>query len=110
MIGRLTALILMLCYCVTADAYGSLRCNGKIIDSGITMAKVLALCGPPKNRVIEQVPVRSRTVTGFSRFSGVSYTELWEYDRGWGKFPAILRFEDQKLRRVEYGRYRSDAH
>ena len=92
----------MLCYCVTADAYGSLRCNGKIIDSGITMAKVLALCGPPKNRVIEQVPVRSRTVTGFSRFSGVSYTELWEYDRGWGKFPAVLHVDEGEIRRIDH--------
>jgi len=108
-IGRLTVLALMLCYCGTADAYGSLRCKGKIIDTGITMAKVLALCGPPKARIIEQAPVRSRTATGFSRFIGVSYTELWEYDRGWGKFPAVLRFQDEILKRVEYRRYRSSG-
>ena len=109
MISRLTVLVLFLCYCGTADAYGSLRCKGKIIDTGMSMAKVLELCGQPKTRIIEQVPVRSRNFTGFSRFAGVAYTELWEYDRGWGKFPAVLRFRDEVLRRVEYGRYRSSA-
>ena len=109
MLIRLTALALLLAWCGTADAYGSLRCKGKIIDPGMSMAKVLALCGEPRVRIIEQAPVRSRNFTGFSRFAGVAFTEIWEYDRGWGKFPAILRFQDETLKRVEYGRYRGNA-
>ena len=109
MISKFTVFALLLCYCGTVEAYGSLRCKGKIISPGVTMTKIMALCGPPKTRIIEQVPVRSRIVTGFSRFNGVSYTELWEYDRGWGKFPVVLRFQDEMLRRVEYRRYRSSA-
>jgi hypothetical protein len=99
----------MLVYCGTADAYGSLRCKGKIIDVGMSMDKIFALCGEPDRRQFEQTPVRSRNISGFSRFSGISHTELWEYSRGWGKFPVLLRFQDETLKRVEYGEHRSAA-
>lgn len=73
------------------------------------MTQVLALCGPPRNQIIEEVPVRSKVTTGFSRLSGIAVTERWEYDRGWGKFPAVLRFQDGTLLRIEYLHYRSGA-
>ncbi len=99
----------MLCYCGAADAYGSLRCQGKIIDPGATMAQVLTMCGSPKNRIIEEVPVRTRVASGFSRFIGITLTEQWVYDRGWGKFPAVLWFQDGNVQRIEYLPYRSGA-
>lgn len=99
----------MLVYCGSAEAYGSLRCKGKIIDEGMSMHKVLSLCGEPKSRRSEAAPVRHRNAIGFSSFSGVSSTQVWEYDRGWGKFPVVLRFEDETLKRVEYGSRRSGA-
>lgn len=99
----------MLSFCGAADAYGSLRCQGRIIDRGATMAQILALCGPPETRIIEEVPVRARTAAGFSRFIGIAQTEYWEYDRGWGRFPAVLWFQDGKVKRIEYLPYRSDA-
>ena len=109
MISRLTVLALMLCYCGTADAYGSLRCKGKLISPGISMMEVLLLCGPPTARIGQEVPVRHRVGTGFSRFSGIILDEQWAYDRGWGKFPALLLFQYGKLKRVEYLRHRSGA-
>ena len=109
MSGRLTVLALLLCYCGTADAYGSLRCKGKFIRPGATMAQVLALCGPPRNQIIEEVPVRSRVASGFSRLSGIAVTQYWEYDRGWGRFPAVLRFQDGTLTRIDYLPHRSGA-
>ena len=107
MIARLTVLALLVAHGGTADAYGSQRCKGKLIRPGASMAQVLALCGEPVNRIVERVPVRTGTVTGFSRQSGVSVSERWEYDRGWGKFPVVLTFRDGELRRVDYLRYRS---
>ena len=109
MTGRLTVIVLLLCYGGAADAYGSLRCQGKIIRPGTTMSQVLALCGAPRGRIVEEVPVRSRVATGFSRYSGIAVTERWEYDRGFGKFPAVLVFRDNLLRRIEYLAYRSGA-
>lgn len=97
----------MLCYPEAAGAFGSLRCQGKMIRPGEHMAQVLHLCGPPENRIVEEVPVRSRVATGFTRYSGVTIIESWVYDRGWGKFPAVLRFHDGILRRVDYLSYRS---
>ncbi len=73
------------------------------------MAQVLAMCGPPKTLIIEEVPVRARVASGFSRFIGITLTEQWVYDRGWGRFPAVLKFQDGKLRRIEYLPYRSGA-
>lgn len=108
-IDSLMLLALLICYCGTAEAYGSLRCKGKFIDPGATMAQVLALCGPPENRVIEEVPIRSRVMTGFSRFAGITVTERWEYNRGWGKFPAVLTFQDGTLKRVDYLQHRSGS-
>ena len=99
----------MLCYCGAADAYGSLRCKGKIISPGDTMTRIMALCGPPRSRIVEELRVRHKVVTGFSRFSGITLDERWEYDRGWGKFPAVLWFQDGKLQRIEYLPYRSGA-
>jgi len=86
-----------------------LRCQGKIIDPGATMAQILTMCGSPKTRIIEEVPVRARVASGFSRFVGFTTTEQWVYDRGWGRFPAVLNFHDGKLRRIEYLPYRSGA-
>ena len=99
----------MLCYCGAADAYGSLRCQGKIIDTGISMTHVRAVCGSPKTRIVEAVPVRARLGSGFFRVIGIATTEQWVYDRGWGRYPAVLIFHDGKLRRIEYLRYRSGA-
>ncbi len=73
------------------------------------MAQVLEMCGSPKTRIIEEVPVRARGASGFSRFIGITLIEQWVYDRGWGKFPAVLWFQDGKLKRIEYMTYRSGA-
>ena len=58
------------------------------------MAQVQALCGSPMSRIVEEFPVRARTTRGFSRFIGITTTEQWIYDRGWGRFPAVLHFHD----------------
>ena len=99
---RTTVLVTILLYAGAADAYGTLRCKGRIIDVGDQQAEVLALCGEPASRVKRNVPVRSGTVGGFSRFIGYSTAERWVYDRGWGKFPAVLHFDDGILRRIEH--------
>ena len=107
---RLFTLLLLLCLSATAQAYGSLRCQGKMIRPGMSMSQVTSLCGAPRDRIVEEIPVRSRIASGFARFSGVIVIESWEYDRGWGKFPAVLKFQDGTLKRVEYLDYRSRGH
>ncbi len=98
----LTALISLLLLATTANADGSLRCKGRLVEPGVPMGYVLEQCGPPKYGIIETAPARSRLVTGFSRLSGTFVSEQWIYDRGYGRFPAVLKFVDGTLRRIDY--------
>jgi hypothetical protein len=98
----ITLLAMLFASTADADPYGSLRCSGRIIDVGDSTAEVVSLCGEPSTRVSSQVPVRAGVMSGFTRFVGFSATEQWVYDRGWGKFPAVLHFDNGELRRIDY--------
>ena len=94
-------------FCSSAsNAAGLLRCKGKIITLGVPAAYVLAACGTPENQLIQEAPARSRTLIG-SRLSGIAISEQWVYDRGWGRFPAVLVFFDGTLRRIDFLPHRS---
>ncbi len=97
-----TALATLLVLSGTADAYGSLRCKGRLIDVGDAAAAVLRLCGEPAKRIVTQVPVRTGTLRGFTQFAGVVAAEQWVYDRGYGKFPAVLHIDEGVIRRIDY--------
>jgi hypothetical protein len=90
-----------------ANAAGSLRCDGKIIRTGVPAAYVLAQCGQPQNAVVQQSAARVGNVNGTSRLVGVALSEQWVYDRSYGRFPALLVFVDGTLRRIEFLPYRS---
>ncbi len=96
------AALLLLLGVGDADAYGTLRCKGRIIDVGASVAKVMSLCGEPSTRLVTQVPVRTATLNGFTRFAGFATSEQWIYDRGWGKFPAVLFFDEGHVQRIDY--------
>ena len=101
------AALLVTMYAGTADAYGSLRCKGRFIDVGTGAAEVIALCGEPAQRIVSRVPVRTAVLTGFTRVAGYATTEQWVYDRGWGKFPAMLYLDEGRVRRIDYLPHRS---
>ncbi len=96
------ALAVLLLVSGIADAYGSLRCKGRIIDVGASAADVITLCGEPSRRIETQIPVRVGTETGFTRFAGFTLSEQWVYERGYGRFPAVLFFDEGRLFRIEY--------
>jgi hypothetical protein len=93
---------LALCYASAANAAPTLRCNGRIIKVGVPAAYVLSACGAPENEVIQESTSRLGTATGSSRFVGLALSEQWIYDRGWGRFPAVLIFLDGTLRRIDF--------
>lgn len=103
----LFAACLALSYASTASA-SPLRCNGRIIRVGVPAAYVLSECGAPQNQVIQESLQRAGTVTGNTRLVGIALSEQWIYDRGFGRFPAVLVFLDGTLRRIDYLPYRSD--
>ena len=97
----LILICLALCFGSTSNAAGVLRCGGKIIDVGVPAAYVLAACGAPENQLVQEAPARARTLMG-SRLTGIAVSEHWVYDRGWGRFPAVLFFFDGTLRRIDF--------
>jgi hypothetical protein len=100
---------LVLSYTATATAEPSLRCNGRIIRVGVPAGYILAECGPPANQTIQETTARVGTFSGSSRIVGLTLSEQWIYERGWGRFPAVLHFLDGTLRRIEYLPHRSDS-
>jgi hypothetical protein len=100
---------LALCYTSAANAEPSLRCKGRIIRVGVPAGYILSECGPPANQTLQETTARAGTFNGSSRIVGLTLSEQWIYERGWGRFPAVLYFLDGTLRRIEYLPHRSDS-
>ncbi|HZL93726.1 MAG TPA: DUF2845 domain-containing protein [Vicinamibacterales bacterium] len=85
-----------------AAADDSMRCTtGGIIDVGMIADQVVAKCGQPKSKEVEDVPIRARTAAGGVNVIGTARIERWVYERGYGQFPARLTFEEGKLKTIE---------
>jgi hypothetical protein len=96
-------------YAPSAYAEPSLRCKGRIIRVGVPAGYILSECGPPANQTYQEATARAGTVNGSSRIVGLTLSEQWIYERGWGRFPAVLHFLDGTLRRIEFLPHRSDT-
>jgi uncharacterized protein DUF2845 len=77
------------------------RCGGKIINTGMAMVDVLAKCGEPTLRTVEEIPQQVRRANGSTYTAGTVTVEVWTYDRGSSSFPAVLRFEGGKVTSIE---------
>ncbi len=84
-----------------AAALDTLRCGNDLIRVGMVAPQVVAKCGQPTTKTVENVPVRVRRPNGLSGTVGVAHIEHWVYDRGFGKFPARLTFDEGKLKQIE---------
>lgn len=83
-------------------AADTLRCaTGRLVDVGMFAAEVVARCGEPRSRSVEEVPVLTRTRNGNVVQTGTTRTEHWTYARGYGQFDALLTFEEGKLVRID---------
>lgn len=94
-------------YVSVASAEPALRCNGRIVRVGVPAAYVLSECGAPLDQVIQETTARVGTLSG-TRVVGLALSEQWVYDRGYGRFPAVLMFLDGTLRRIDFLPRRSD--
>jgi hypothetical protein len=95
-------------YTSALSAAPSLRCNGRIVKVGVPAAYVLSQCGAPENPVVQESLARAGTLTGSSRIVGIALSEHWVYERGFGRFPAVLFFLDGRLKRIDFLPHRSD--
>jgi hypothetical protein len=84
-----------------ASAADTLRCGGALISVGMVASQVTAKCGEPQAKRVEDVPVRVRRANGTTATAGVTHLEHWTYERDYGQFPALLTFEQGKLKTIE---------
>jgi hypothetical protein len=84
-----------------ARADDSMRCGSVLITVGMVGPQVTEKCGQPKDKNVTEVPQRARRSNGSSAVIGTLRVERWTYDRGYGQFPALLTFEDGKLKSIE---------
>ena len=84
-----------------ARADRSMTCGNSLVRVGMTAPEVAAKCGEPKDKIIEQVPIQARTARGGTVLVGYTEVQRWTYDRGYGRFPAVLVFDDDKLKSID---------
>jgi hypothetical protein len=85
-----------------ASAEDTIRCrNGRLVNVGMMASEVSSVCGQPKSRTVEEIPVMARLPTGAVRQTGTTQAERWIYARGQGQSDAMLTFEDGKLKRID---------
>lgn len=77
------------------------RCGSRLIDTSVSRDEILQQCGEPTSKTSEDIPQQVRRANGTTFVNGVVHVETWTYDRGSSRFPAVLRFEDGKLVKVE---------
>lgn len=100
LVPRLVSLAALAAFSAAADD-DVFHCGGKLVDNTLAMAEVLARCGEPAQRTVEEVPQHVRRANGTTYIAGTVRVETWTYDRGRSSFPAVLRFEDGKLISIE---------
>ncbi len=104
--------------CMTAEPASAFRCGTRLVNVGDTSWEVLNKCGPPQQRDtwiekrIERAyrmpdldferPEESRVPVGVVTYITV---EEWMYNPGPSQFIRILRFENNRLVRIETGGY-----
>lgn len=102
MLRSVLVVFLLLAQFSSARGADVMRCGASLIDVGMVATEVVAKCGEPKSKEIEDVEVRARTGSGGSAVIGTVRVERWVYDRGYGRFPARLTFEDGYLKKLEF--------
>ncbi len=78
-----------------------MRCGGTLVTVGMIAPQIVAKCGEPQSKQVEDVPIRARGPKGAGPQVGVTRIERWTYDLGYGKFKRLLKFEDGKLKSIE---------
>jgi len=81
----------------TTSGADTLRCGGKIVQTGMTMAEVKKYCGNPSSTSIEEQDVRAGP-----RVVGKTQVHTWRYNRSSGQRTAVLEFDLQKLMSITY--------
>lgn len=93
--------VVVLLGAMRADADDSIVCGNALVTVGMVASEVTARCGEPRTKDVEDIPIRVRRPNGTVGDAGVQHIERWTYDRGYGKFPALMTFDAGKLKSIE---------
>jgi len=80
-------------------AADTLRCGGKLVETGMTMTQVESYCGEPSSSETVDHDVRSG-----NRVIGTTPMHVWTYDRASGQNAAVLEFDQDKLISITFVR------
>jgi hypothetical protein len=97
---RFTALALLCCATVTAQADESFRCGSVIITKETSLAALVEKCGEPDSRSSVEEDVRAANAGGGSRKVGTTITETWIYERGSHAFDMVITIVDGKIKSI----------
>jgi hypothetical protein len=102
-VRRTTLLAITALALVSVAGYAdeTMRCGNALITVGMVGSQVVAKCGQPKDKNVSEAVQRARRGSRSPAVAGTSRVEHWTYDRGYGKFPALLTFESGKLKSIE---------
>jgi hypothetical protein len=83
-----------------------LRCGSALIEPGDSAAYTLEKCGEPTSSTTVDQPVWARGVNGYVYHSGNARSDIWRYNFGPGKFPAVLRISDGTVESITFEHHR----
>jgi hypothetical protein len=82
-----------------------LRCGSYLIQEGDDAFSVIAKCGEPTERMTIAEPLYASSDGGGSYPTGqVGYRQVWRYDRGPMKFPAVINIADGVVQSIRFVR------
>ncbi len=79
---------------VPVMADGNFRCGARLVEPGVSTAEVLALCGEPTSRSVEEQDVHSG-----NRVVGKTTVQRWTYESYSAK--RVLVFDADVLKSIE---------
>jgi hypothetical protein len=79
-----------------------LRCGSVLIQQGDAAVRVLEKCGQPTSKMTVNEPVWARGANGAMYQAGNAQAEIWRYNLGPTKFPAILRIVDGAVESITF--------
>jgi hypothetical protein len=95
------ALLATVCASPLPTLADSFRCGNYLVTEGMTAAAIEERCGKPQRVEHVEEPIRARRANGSSYRVGTAVHEFWTYERAPGQFPARVRIEDGKAKKIE---------
>jgi Protein of unknown function (DUF2845) len=100
---RLPLALACVAYALVQPAHADvLRCGTDLIEQGDSAARVVEKCGEPTSKSMLEEPVWSQYPNGTVYQSGTLQSELWRYNFGPNRFPALLKITNGVVQGISF--------